>query len=145
MNRPNVKLLDDRVLVKPDEKINETEHGLYIPEAAQKDMHQGEIIAIGDGLIHPNAPLIKTSLSNILTAVTGTQAQTHDAVTYNVENIDKLISNGDMKVAVGDRVVYGKFSGTELEISGVKYIMMLQNDIKLIMKKETDSEQLKKQ
>ena len=35
----------------------------------------------------------------------------------------------EMVVKVGDTVLYGKYSGTELEVEGVKYLMMRQSDI----------------
>ena len=35
----------------------------------------------------------------------------------------------EMILKVGDTVVYGKFSGTELEFEGKKYLMMRQSDV----------------
>lgn len=35
----------------------------------------------------------------------------------------------EMVVKVGDTVLYGKYAGTELEVEGVKYLMMRQSDI----------------
>lgn len=35
----------------------------------------------------------------------------------------------EMVVKVGDIVLYGKYAGTELEVEGVKYLMMRQSDI----------------
>lgn len=34
-----------------------------------------------------------------------------------------------MTVKVGDTVLYGKYSGTELSLSGVDYLMMRESDI----------------
>ena len=34
-----------------------------------------------------------------------------------------------MTVKVGDRVLYGKYAGTELELDGEKYLIMRQSDI----------------
>ena len=34
----------------------------------------------------------------------------------------------------GDTVLYGKYSGTELEYEGVKYLMMRQSDVLAIVK-----------
>jgi chaperonin GroES len=34
-----------------------------------------------------------------------------------------------MVVKVGDQVLYGKYAGTELELDGVKYLIMRQSDI----------------
>lgn len=51
----------------------------------------------------------------------------------------KAIGNGTkdeaMLVKVGDTVLYGKYSGTELEFDGVKYLMMRQSDILAIIEK----------
>ena len=35
----------------------------------------------------------------------------------------------DMILKVGDTVLYGKYSGTELEFEGKKYLMMRQSDV----------------
>ena len=49
----------------------------------------------------------------------------------------KAVGNGtkdeEMVVKVGDTVLYGKYSGTELEVEGVKYLMMRQSDILAIV------------
>ncbi|MDR0420518.1 MAG: co-chaperone GroES [Prevotellaceae bacterium] len=34
-----------------------------------------------------------------------------------------------MEVKIGDEVLYGKYAGTELNIDGVDYLIMKQNDI----------------
>lgn len=39
----------------------------------------------------------------------------------------------EMVVKAGDTVLYGKYSGTELEHEGVKYLVMRQNDILAIL------------
>jgi len=35
----------------------------------------------------------------------------------------------------GDNVLYGKYSGTEIELDGEKYLMMRQSDVLAIIKK----------
>jgi chaperonin GroES len=35
----------------------------------------------------------------------------------------------EMVVKVGDKVLYGKYAGTEVEFEGVKYLIMRQTDI----------------
>ena len=40
----------------------------------------------------------------------------------------------EMVLKVGDQVLYGKYSGTELEYEGVKYLMMRQSDVLAILK-----------
>ncbi len=38
-----------------------------------------------------------------------------------------------MQVSVGDKVIYSKYSGTEVKLSGVEYIIVKQNDILAIV------------
>lgn len=40
------------------------------------------------------------------------------------------------KVAVGDRVMYGVYSGTEMKYNGVKVLMMRESDIHAIVEEE---------
>jgi chaperonin GroES len=44
----------------------------------------------------------------------------------------KLIA---MEVKKGDRVLYGKYSGTEVTIDGIEYLIMRESDILAIIKK----------
>lgn len=39
----------------------------------------------------------------------------------------------EMVLKVGDSVLYGKYAGTELELEGVKYLMMRQSDVLAIV------------
>ncbi|MBR2416110.1 MAG: co-chaperone GroES [Bacteroidaceae bacterium] len=40
----------------------------------------------------------------------------------------------EMVIAVGDQVLYGKYSGTELEYEGEKYLIMRQSDVLAILR-----------
>ncbi|CQB85879.1 co-chaperone GroES [uncultured Porphyromonas sp.] len=40
-----------------------------------------------------------------------------------------------MLLKKGDRVLYGKYAGTELELEGTKYIMMRQSDVLAVIEK----------
>ena len=40
----------------------------------------------------------------------------------------------EMVLKVGDQVLYGKYSGSELEYEGVKYLIMRQSDVLAILK-----------
>lgn len=52
----------------------------------------------------------------------------------------KVIAVGDgtkdeeMVLKEGDQVLYGKYSGTEVEFEGVKYLIMRQSDVMAILK-----------
>ncbi|MBE6334698.1 MAG: co-chaperone GroES [Odoribacter sp.] len=54
-------------------------------------------------------------------------------------NRGKVIATGNgtkdepMEVKVGDIVVFGKYSGTELNVDGDKYIIMSQNEVLAIL------------
>ena len=39
-----------------------------------------------------------------------------------------------MEVVVGDKVIYSKYSGTEVKMDGTEYIIVRQNDILAIVK-----------
>ena len=44
----------------------------------------------------------------------------------------KLLDNGDVRsldVKVGDRVLFGKYSGTEVKVSGEEIVVMREDDI----------------
>ena len=44
----------------------------------------------------------------------------------------KLLENGDIRpleVKVGDRVLFGKYSGTEVKVSGEEVLVMKEDDI----------------
>jgi len=39
-----------------------------------------------------------------------------------------------MEVAVGDKVIYSKYAGTDVELDGEEYIIVKQNDILAVVK-----------
>lgn len=41
----------------------------------------------------------------------------------------------EMVLKAGDEVLYGKYSGTELEFEGEKYLMMRQSDVLAVLEK----------
>lgn len=88
-----VKPLEDRVLVKPIEKENVTESGLYLPESSKERPIQGEVVAVGPGK----------------------QLDNGGRATLSVKN--------------GDRVVYGKYAGTEVEIKGDKHLILRETEL----------------
>ncbi len=50
----------------------------------------------------------------------------------------KMLNDGNrsgMDVKVGDEVVYGKYAGTEIEVSGEKYVIIRENDVLGIIEK----------
>ena len=53
----------------------------------------------------------------------------------------KIVATGkgtkdeEMILKAGDEVLYGKYSGTELEFEGEKYLMMRQSDVLAVIEK----------
>ena len=43
--------------------------------------------------------------------------------------IEKSGARGKMSVKLGDRVIYGKYSGTEIELEGETYVILRESDI----------------
>lgn len=41
----------------------------------------------------------------------------------------------EMVLKVGDEILYGKYSGTELEFEGTKYLIMRQSDVLAVVNK----------
>jgi len=88
----NLKPLDDRIVVKPNEAEQTTASGLVIPDTAKEKPQQGEIIAVGPGRYEK----------------------------------DKRVP---MEVKVGDKVLYGKYSGTEVTIEGESLLILRESDV----------------
>ncbi len=50
----------------------------------------------------------------------------------------KMLDTGNrapLCVKVGDEVIYGKYSGTEVELSGKKYTVLRENDVLAVVEK----------
>jgi len=50
----NLKPLDDRIVVKPNEAETQTASGLVIPDTAKEKPQQGEVAAVGPGRLDEN-------------------------------------------------------------------------------------------
>jgi len=89
----NVRPLDDRVVVRPEEAEEKTKGGIVLPDTAKEKPARGEVVAVGIG---------------------------------------KLLENGKrapVNVKVGDRVIYGKYSGSEIKIDGVAHNILRESEI----------------
>ena len=66
------------------------------------------------GILLPSAAQEKSQLANVVAVGSG-------------ENVEG--KNVGMQVKVGDKVLYGKYAGTEITIDGKKYVVIRQPDI----------------
>lgn len=83
-----LKPLQDRVVIKPLKKENETKGGIIVPDSAKEKPMEGEVIAVGPGK-----------------------------------------KDEPTTVKIGDHVLYGKYSGTEVKIEDQDYLIMKESEI----------------
>lgn len=83
-----LKPLADRVLVLPDEVVEKTKSGLYIPDTAKERPIQGTVVAIGNGK-----------------------------------------KDEPMTVKINDKVLYGRHSGSPINVDEKEYLIMREIDI----------------
>ena len=89
----NIKPLDDRVLIKPQEAQDKTSSGIYLPEGAKEKPMTGKVLAVGPGKLNDDGQ--RTPLS----------------------------------VKVGDVVLYGKYSGTEIELGDKSHMILRESEL----------------
>jgi chaperonin GroES len=90
----NLKPLDDRIVVRPNEAEQTTVSGLVIPDTAKEKPQQGEVLAAGPGR---------------------RSEQTGEVIPLDVK--------------VGDTVVYSKYGGTEITVSGEDVLILSSRDV----------------
>ncbi len=102
-----IKPIGERVLVLPNE-VSETfvEGGeLVRPDISRERPQEGTVVAVGD--------LVRT--------VTIAHPPSYEG------GSTEFTSNQILKV--GDQVFFGKFSGSELRVDGIEFVMLLVDDI----------------
>ena len=104
--------LHDRVLIEVLDSEEKTAGGIIIPDTAKEKPQEGKVVAIGPGAKTEEGKLVAI----------GSGARTEDG---------KIIP---MDVKVGDLVLFGKWSGTEVKIDGKEYSIMKESDIMGISK-----------
>ncbi len=84
---------------------------------------KGKILA-GKILVQPKEAETKTASGIIIPDSAKEKPQAGVVVLVGTAKKDEA-----MEVSVGDTVFYGKYSGTELNIDGVDYLLMSQTDV----------------
>ncbi|MBF0621048.1 MAG: co-chaperone GroES [Magnetococcales bacterium] len=92
--KTKIRPLHDRVIVKRLEQSEKTAGGIIIPDTAKEKPIQGEILAVGNGIVSEDGKTVRP-----------------------------------LDVKVGDRVLFAKYSGTEVKIDGDELLMMRESDI----------------
>ena len=95
----NFKPLYDRILVEPLEQEEKTAGGIIIPDTAKDKPTEGMVISVGDG-----------------------RKDCGSDGKYNP-------CEGKLAVKVGDRVLFGKWAGTEIKMDGKSYLVIKESDV----------------
>ncbi len=60
----NIQPLADQVVIKPSEETEEkTKSGLYVPDTAKEKPQEGQVLAIGPGLVNDQGELIPMNVA----------------------------------------------------------------------------------
>lgn len=95
---------EDRVVVKPDEKKGDTQTdaGIWVVESSQEEPQLGTVVSVGPGVHDPQCIVVDGKPFRGLLPVL---------------------------LEIGDRVMYGKYSGTELMVDGEVVLVLRESDI----------------
>lgn len=127
----------DRVIVKPDPAEEVTKAGIIIPDNAKEKAQTGVILACGEGRGIDNEILqllnqIKKGIRRSLTV----NELTEKDLAWLEENLP-LNGKTVIKYEPGMKIMYGRYSGSEIEYKGVKYLIMRTSDIAAIIEDES--------
>ena len=140
--------LHDRVVVKRIDAEDKSAGGIIIPDTAKEKPMQGEIIAAGPGARDEAGKLVpldvkkgdrvlikrvaeeEKSRGGIIIPDTAKEKPMEGEVLAagpGVRGEDGKLHPLDVKI--GDRVLFGKWSGTEIKIDGEDLVVMKESDI----------------
>ncbi len=89
----HLRPLHDRVVVRRIKADEKTAGGIIIPDTAQDQPMEGEVVAVGPGVRNEHGQL------------------------------------APMDLKAGDRILFGKWSGTEVKIDGEEILVMKESDV----------------
>jgi len=84
---------------------------------------------LGDRIVIEPAVVEEKTVSGIIIPNTSQEKPNHGLVVAVPEGSE----DSKVTVKVGDTVLYGKFSGTEIELDGANYLIMSETDILAIV------------
>jgi len=93
----NIRPLQDRVIIKRMEEEKTSAGGIVIPDSATEKPIEGEVVAVGNGLVLDNGEIRPLDLK------------------------------------VGDKVLFGKYSGTEVKLDGEELLVMKEDDVMAVL------------
>jgi chaperonin GroES len=144
----NFRPLQDRVLLRRLDQDEKTPGGIIIPDTAKEKPMEGEVIAAGpgargeDGTLHPldlkvgDRVLLrrldeesKTAGGIIIPDTAKEKPMEGEVIAAGpgARGEDGTLHPLDLKV--GDRVLFGKWAGTEVKIDGEDLVIMKESDV----------------
>jgi chaperonin GroES len=140
--------LHDRVVVRRIDAEEKTSGGIIIPDTAKEKPMEGEIIAVGPGARNEQGQLVAPDVKagdRVLVRRIEQEEKTQGGIIIPDTAKEKPMegeviaagpgARGDdgklnpLDVKVGDRVLFGKWSGTEIKIDGEDLVVMKESDI----------------
>jgi len=110
-----VRPLHDRILVERLEEKEVKKGGIIIPDTAKEKPQEGK----GGGIIIPDTAKEKPQEGKVIAAGNG-----------KVGDDGKKIP---LDVKTGDKILFGKYSGSEVKIDDKEYLIMREEDILAIL------------
>lgn len=112
--------LEDRVLIKQDEAAKETAGSIIIPDAVQQKPASGTILKIGPGKPRGHEVPIGYLLNDVFA---------ESLMGKTISEGDRVVPVFSTHLKVGDKVLYAKYAGTEVEVEGEQYLIMRFTDV----------------
>jgi chaperonin GroES len=132
----NIKPVFDRLTVERIEQADKTASGkLFIPEDAKAPSQIGRVLAVGQGRNY-DGPGEVAVYSAVPTAVVPGPDGTGVVVEYADAIYLAKFRRPAMVVKVGDLVIYGKYSGAEVEVDGKKVFILREDEVLGIVEEE---------
>ena len=140
--------LHDRVLVRRIEADEKTAGGIIIPDTAKEKPQEGEVIAVGSGARNEAGQLQpldlkvgdrilvrrieaeeKTAGGIIIPDTAKEKPQEGEVIAVGAGARDEAGKLIPLDVKVGDRILFGKWSGTEVRLNGEDLLIMKESDV----------------
>lgn len=130
--------LANRVLIKPDPRVEQTASGLVIPGNVDQGFDMaGTVVTVGHGPASAHR-VREAMLAKFRMLVTNSQAPPVTA-TWLQARINAMAEANLSEIRVGDHVAFPYTAGTVLEIDGERYLLMNEDQIVAILGREEDA------
>ena len=95
----NIRPLQDRVLIKRIDELEQVRGGIIIPDTAKEKPQEAEVVAVGPGKVNDDGKRVA------------------------------------IDIKVGDKVLVGKYSGSDIKVDGEDYVIVREDEILAVVGK----------